>query len=588
MTDPNRTSRLGRSAILLLAVAMLSATAGAQEPARSVQLKAPTGKSTKGPLPLKYVGPKTVPAITAGDLMTRLYKFADDSMMGRAAGTPWNDIGTAYIASEFKRLGLKPAGDSGTYFQHPLVRREIAEGSVRIGDRVLEAWKDFAPRDQGSGAKEFDGALTIFGGVVGDTSTYLPADAVAGKVVVLRLPEVMKNNPNALNINRVAVSRRYSPASAIVVALPVGMNPATLRTGGVTMKTEDVAAPTPSWAYFTPADINALLGANADSVQAGFTGLALRGKIKFVSNPAPGRNVVAILPGSDPKLKGEFVAIGAHNDHVGFNNRPVDHDSVKAVMMHAAPQGADSPPARPTEQQWAAIRVTIDSLRKLHPSRVDSIYNGADDDGSGSMTLVEIAEALAGQKVAPKRSILFVSHVAEELGLFGARFFNDHPTVARDSVVAQLNIDMVGRGGANDVTGEGLSGDLLKGGPGYLQLIGSRRLSTELGDLVESVNKTKKLGINFDYALDANGHPQNIYCRSDHYEYARNGIPITFFTTGGHADYHQVTDEPQYINYDGMAKIATLIYETAKTVAGLDHRVVVDKPKPDPNGTCKQ
>jgi hypothetical protein len=118
--------------------------------------------------------------------------------------------------------------------------------------------------------------------------------------------------------------------------------------------------------------------------------------------------------------------------------------------------------------------------------------------------------------------------------------------------------------------------------------VGSRRLSTELGDLAETVNRTGRHGLRFDYSMDANGHPQNIYCRSDHYEYARYGIPIIFFTTGGHADYHQVTDEPQYIDYGRMAQVAGLVADLARTVADLDHRVVVDRPKPDPNGRCVQ
>jgi hypothetical protein len=121
-----------------------------------------------------------------------------------------------------------------------------------------------------------------------------------------------------------------------------------------------------------------------------------------------------------------------------------------------------------------------------------------------------------------------------------------------------------------------------------VQLIGSRRLSTELGDLIEQVNQSNKLGLAFDYSQDANGHPQNIYCRSDHYEYARYGIPIVFFTTGGHSDYHQVTDEPQYIDYGRMAQVATLVRDAAVAVANLDHRIVVDKPKPDPKGRCVQ
>jgi len=257
-------------------------------------------------------------------------------------------------------------------------------------------------------------------------------------------------------------------------------------------------------------------------------------------------------------------------------------------MMHAAPQGADSPNPHVTPQQWAKIRVTIDSLRKLHPSRPDSIYNGADDDGSGSMALLEIAERFATASAKPKRSVIFAWHVGEEEGMLGSSYFTDHPTVSRDSIVAQLNIDMIGRGRAADATGESKDGKLLRGGKGYLQLIGSRRLSTELGDLIEATNKRGKLGFNFDYALDANGHPQNIYCRSDHWAYARWGIPVVFFTTGGHADYHQVTDEPQYIDYGHMSQAAQLIHAAATNVANLGHRVVVDKPKPDPRGMCQQ
>jgi Zn-dependent M28 family amino/carboxypeptidase len=156
--------------------------------------------------------------------------------------------------------------------------------------------------------------------------------------------------------------------------------------------------------------------------------------------------------------------------------------------------------------------------------------------------------------------------------------------VPRDSIVAQLNMDMVGRGAASDNTGITKAGVKYNGNPDYLQLVGSRRLSTQLGDLAESVNRTEKHPMAFDYAMDANGHPSNIYCRSDHYEYARYGIPIIFFTTGGHADYHQVTDEPQYIDYDRMARVAQYVADLATKVANTDQRPVVDKTKPDPHG----
>ena len=123
---------------------------------------------------------------------------------------------------------------------------------------------------------------------------------------------------------------------------------------------------------------------------------------------------------------------------------------------------------------------------------------------------------------------------------------------------------MVGRGSATDLTGSSKEGQDLRGGPDYLQLVGSRRLSTELGDLVERVNTSKKHNLVFDYGMDANEHPMNIYCRSDHYEYAKWGVPVTFFTTGGHSAYHQLTDEPQYIDYPHMTRVAKLIADVSR------------------------
>jgi len=147
----------------------------------------------------------------------------------------------------------------------------------------------------------------------------------------------------------------------------------------------------------------------------------------------------------------------------------------------------------------------------------------------------------------------------------------------------------VGRGAASDITGKSKEGADLRGAANYVQLVGSRRLSTELGDIAEEVNRQEEIPFVFDYAMDADGHPQRIYCRSDHYNYARYGIPIIFFTTGGHADYHQVTDEAQYIQYTHMAKVDQLILDIARKVADLDHRVVVDKAKPaNPFGACVQ
>jgi peptidase M28-like protein len=295
---------------------------------------------------------------------------------------------------------------------------------------------------------------------------------------------------------------------------------------------------------------------------------------------APARTVVAVLRGADPALRGEFVAITAHNDHVGYTHRPVDHDSLRAYNAVIRPRGADSRPHAPTAGETVRIRTILDSLRLLHAPRLDSVYNGADDDGSGTIALIEIAEALARQHLAPRRSILFVSHTAEEKGLVGSAWYTDHPTVPIDSIVAEFDLDMVGRGAAGDIAG---------GGPTYLEVVGLRRLSDEFGDWVEAANAAEALPFVFNFQYDAPGHPDQYYCRADHYSYARYGIPSVSLSRGGHRDYHQLTDEPQYIDYPDYARLTQMVLDAAISVANHDHAPRLEVPKPsDPHAPCRQ
>ncbi len=537
-------------------------------------------------LPLKHAPARTQTAITPADLMTRLYLYSDDSMMGRLAGSEYNLKATAYIALEVKRFGLQPAGDSGGYFQNvPLVKRQLdANATLSVDGAAMRPWADFVPRDPGVATRSFDGAQAVYGGVWPDSGILSPSEA-AGKFIVFGA-HTGPNVPQSQQINRGAILARYRGAAAIAVvaletfppqALTFFQQPQTILKDGMPRGGDTPNLPV--YVYVNAAGARTLLGAAMDSVRPGTPGKTVHGSIAFIETPAPARNVVAILPGSDPKLRGEYVAIGAHNDHVGFDHDAVDHDSIRAYNDAIRKLALASPTHQVTPDQVQQIHVNLDSLHRVHPVRRDSIYNGADDDGSGTTAVLEIAEAFAGAKLKPKRSILFVFHTGEELGLFGSQYYTDHPTVPRDSIVAQLNMDMVGRGRTDDENG---------GGPGYLQLIGTRRLSTELGDLIETVNKARKQPFTFDYQFDASGHPEQYYCRSDHYMYARYGIPIAFFTTGNHRDYHQVTDEAEYIDYDKLAHVSQFVYDVATAVANLDHRVVVDKPKPDPHGNCVQ
>ena len=537
-------------------------------------------------LPLKRAPQRTIADITANDLMTRLYIFADDSMMGREAGTIGNVKGTDYIAAEAKRIGLVPAGDAGTFFQTiPLKTRSVDPTSTFVvSGTPLTFGTDWAA--SGTTSLSTGDLQAVYGGTLGDSSTYITADKAAGKLVVFRL---------ATPSNRLVrgASRAAPNAAAVAVIVPpqfLGFyrRPATflddpsMAAPGATKPTI-VLLETAATKLFPLPLAQLTTGSVGNSATVGVT-------VNVAPVPFPARNVVGILRGTDARLKGEFVAIGAHNDHIGMNNRPVDHDSLRIFNHIVRPGGAEDAGNQASAEQQAEVNSELAAWRAGHPgtARMDSISNGADDDGSGSVSVLEIAEKLAALKQKPKRSVIFVWHVGEEKGLLGSAYFTDHPTVPRDSIVAQLNLDMVGRGAPWDVAGLDKDGNVIHGGPNYLQLVGSRRLSKELGDVVEQVNTDRKYGFVFDYAIDANGHPANIYCRSDHYEYARYGIPITFFTTGGHSDYHQVSDEPEYIDYQRMARVANLVGDVALRVANLDHRVVVDQPKPDPKGVCRQ
>ena len=523
-------------------------------------------------------GAATSPAITAQDLRTRLYIFADDSMMGRQFGTEGNLKGTQYIANELARMGVQPGGTGGTYFQDvPAFRvAPVRSAQIFVDGAPLTLGTDFITSFPPSGrAIMVDSLQAVYGGDLSDTTTLIAPDQAAGKAVLLAIRAPLQRNPGP-------IVARYAGARAIITI----NDPRTVRPYAVTMSSD--TTPARVNLVVSPAVATRLFGADPLTLRAGTAGKWIRfSSIGFTRSTAPARNVIGIIPGSDPALRGEYVALGAHNDHLGIRFAgPLDHDSLRAYNImanriveartHATP---GTPGGGLTAAERASIHVNVDSLHRIRAARRDSIYNGADDDGSGSVGALEIAEAFAKSGVKPRRSLIFVWHTGEEAGLLGSRYFADNPTVPRDSIVAQLNMDMIGRGGAFDFVG---------GGPPYLQLVGSRRLSTELGDIVEAVNRSEPTPLSFDYSFDANGHPERIYCRSDHYNYARYGIPITFFTTGLHMDYHQLTDEPQYIDYEHMRKVAQLVHDVALRVGDLDHRVVVDKPKPDPRGVCVQ
>jgi hypothetical protein len=391
------------------------------------------------PLPLKLDPTKTTPAITTADLMTRIYRFADDSMRGRMAGSPEAMKGTEYIAGELKRLGLQPAGDSGTYYQNvPFgVQTLDSSSTIQIGETTFKAGNDFlasAPLGTPSEPRTLE---VIFGGQAIDTMNVLAPEKVRGKLLLL-LPAAAPPTDVQAFINSEGFKRyQASVTAAAVIALvgPAQFPPTVVRNAFTpspfVQLIPEQPPPTPATLQLTQPAATALLGAPNAMPAKGSAGKTAQVNLKFVMTHRPGRNVVAVLPGGDPKLKGEYVALGAHSDHVGLRAQgPVEHDSTRVFNTVVRPQGADSPNRLPTADEVARMKTMIDSARAAMPPRQDSINNGADDDGSGSMGVLEMAEAFASAKPRPKRSILFVWHMGEEEGMLGSRYFTDHPTVS--------------------------------------------------------------------------------------------------------------------------------------------------------------
>ena len=558
--------------------------------------------------PQRLAPSPTTAAISVRDLQTRLYQFADDSMLGRQVGRIGNWKGTAYIASEVKRLGLVPAGDNGTYFQVlPFHTKRFTNHSRLTVDGNPLAWEQEFVAVPGTRApRPISGAQVVFGGVENDTTRQISAAQAAGKFVVLLpgapalaggrggrggfgapAPSRFADAVAVAVVNLDSLSARQRAAINIPTVATQTTAPAAGGRGGrggrgdgapvdsLALLKQQIAQlmPQANLRLTRAAAAKLFGGRSVASLAPGATGGTVTASLDFVEEPSEwARNVVAIIPGSDPVLKHQYVAIGAHNDHVGLSPVPLDKDSVKAFNDARNRLLIANDMITPRPEQLAAIRVNMDSIRKIYPkARLDSVRNGADDDGSGSMGVLEIAEAIQAMKVKPKRSVLFVWHTGEESGLQGSAYFTQNPTVPIDSVVAQINIDMIGRGRAGDLPG---------GGPDYVGVVGSWFDSKDLGEMVQDVNRKASHALAFDYRYDDSlswsGY-NNIYGRSDHYNYARQGVPIAFFFTGLHGDYHQLSDEPEFIDYPHYARIANYLKDLVVEVG--------NGPRPRINGS---
>ena len=486
--------RFDRRVAPMLAAAAIAGCASGSTPTSGAPTTGTTASSTSA-------------AITPADLRQRLFIYADDSMMGRKAGTPGNDKATQYIADELRRMGMQPGGENGTYFQTvPILHLQASRTkAITVDGKSFLPTKDYIGRT----AKVFNNVQAIYGGMYGEASMITPEQAV-GKVVVLSVPTDAMGKPRWSGTRQPSTGR-YRTAHAVAIVGMDGMAPSDwipLMEEGDDLLNDPSDPPDLSrvgmavgFLYVSNTMGEAMMGGSLANMAPGTLGRVIGGGMGYDTTRTTARNVIGIIPGSDPALRGQFVAIGAHNDHVGMTAAKAEHDSLKAFNIVALPQGADSVPREMTPARTAEFNRILDSLRRAHNNvrRMDSVYNGADDDGTGTVSVLEIAEAFQKAPTRPKRSLIFVWHTGEELGLFGSQYFTDHPTVPRDSIVAQLNMDMVGRGGPGNLVGRTIDGKDIWGNPDYLQLVGSRRLSTELGNLIEEVNAKEVKPLKFDY-----------------------------------------------------------------------------------------
>jgi len=542
------------SLVLLLVLALSQPLVFAQR--RDAKVKATT--------PAALLAARGGETITAAQLRTYLTFIASDEMEGRDTPSRGLDTVAKFLAVNLARWGLKPSGDDGTFFQKIALRREAldpAKSIAEINGQKFAIGEDFIPNAVGAsltGPMVFAGNGWVIKSK--NLDSYQGVD-VKDKIIVV----VGQGFPKG--ITRADLAGRqgedwsspsvYGQAHGAKGVLVIGdaqtmqnweqlrqrsLQPARAFVEKFTTQTPATARPSilmsskMATALFAGEKFDAeTLVSRADTSDpvAAFDLTPAKNvtvTVAVKSERPMTQNVVAVWEGSDPVLKNEYVAMGAHYDHVGI----------------------------------------------CAPGTSDPICNGADDDGSGTTALLGIAEALSRAKQRPKRSVLFVWHCGEEKGLWGSRYFTDYPTIPLDKIVTQLNIDMIGRTRKADDTNP-RNKDL--SGPDSIYVIGSTMMSTDLGTLSQTVNKSF-LNLTYDVKYDDPKDTNRFFFRSDHYNYAKKGIPIIFFFDGVHEDYHRPGDEPQKIDYDKMEKISRTIYMLLWEVAGLKERPKVDKPLP--------
>lgn len=487
---------------------------------------------------------KIAAGITADDMKRHLYTIASKEMGGRDTPSPGLEKAADYIEEHFKSIGLLP-GNKGSYRQHyPLYRDSALGSTIKINGNGFDVFNHFQPASNNFSADMRFSEIVFAGyGIVDDKRDDYKGLDVAGKLVMILDGAPADYKPAAAvrgqapppssSFGKSATASRKGAAALLVVfnnfprkATPINSN--------WSMRGGYMAKQLPFTFNISPAIAEKIMGEEGinilDKAKDGSLiskiykaevdlGYSKESKVTYVSN------VMGMIEGTDKK--DEYVFLTSHYDHVG------KRDTV--------------------------------------------IYYGADDDGSGTTGILELAEAFAKAKAAgkgPRRTIVFMTVSGEEKGLWGSEYYANHPVFPLEKTTVDLNIDMIGRIGTEYLKD--------KDSARYVYIIGDDKLSSDLTPITEQVNKTYSK-MKLDRKYNDPNDPNRFYFRSDHYNFAEKGVPIIFYFNGVHADYHKPTDTPDKINYPLMAKRAQLVFYTAWEMANrnemLKRDIKLEKPK---------
>ena len=469
--------------------------------------------------------------ITEADLKKHLYTIASKDFEGRETATEGQRKAAAYIENDFKELGLAPGNNGAYQMYYPVFQDSVSDANIQVGKEQFKLNEDFVANISANYSATMFGEEVVFAGYgISDSlrDDYKGLD-VRGKIVLLL--DGMPADHLQKQINR----RSFNPYGKQDAAQKNGAVAVLIIQKGFPRKGYTIAKGNmylsafkktirPNTFYISDKIAKAIMGGDyqendKDKMQPKLYTTDIVLQFSKVTAQLHSSDVLGYLEGTD--LKDELVVISAHYDHLG------KRDTV--------------------------------------------IYYGADDDGSGTVSLLEIAEAFAKAKATgkgPRRSILFLANSGEEKGLWGSAYYTDHPVYPLDKTTVDLNIDMIGRIDPNRAYGDSTN---------YVYVVGDDKLSSDLKPISIAANK-KYTKLELDYKFNDPKDPEMIYYRSDHYNFAKNGVPIIFYFDGIHHDYHKPTDTPDKINYDIMAKRAKLVFYTAWEMANRNDMLKRDIP----------